>query len=279
MPPLAMALALGAALLHASWNLALARSRDPQLVTAIGMLTGSLLLLPVALLDWRVGLEAWPFIALSAVLELVYFIALAAAYQRADLSLVYPVSRGVAPVLVLVVSALLLGVATSAGQVAGVVLVAAGVLLVRGVARVGHAEARHLGLALAIGGLIASYTLVDKEGLRFASPIAYLVLIILPAALGYLLVLWRIRGGPAIRAAFGPVPAVGGVAIVGAYGLVLMALSLAPAAAVSATRESSVVIATLLAGPLLGERVGARRILGAVVVVAGIAALAAARTG
>ncbi|MBA2254664.1 MAG: EamA family transporter [Chloroflexi bacterium] len=279
MPPLAMALALGAALLHASWNLALARSRDPQLVTAIGMLAGSLLLLPVALLDWRVGLEAWPFIALSAVLELVYFIALAAAYQRADLSLVYPVSRGVAPVLVLVVSALLLGVATSAGQVAGVVLVAAGVLLVRGVARVGHAEARHLGLALAIGGLIASYTLVDKEGLRFASPIAYLVLIILPAALGYLLVLWRIRGGPAIRAAFGPVPAVGGVAIVGAYGLVLMALSLAPAAAVSATRESSVVIATLLAGPLLGERVGARRILGAVVVVAGIAALAAARTG
>jgi drug/metabolite transporter (DMT)-like permease len=277
MTPLALAFALAAAGLHASWNLALARSRDPQLVTAIGMIVGSLVLLPVALLDWRVEPQAWPLIVVSGALELVYFVALAAAYQRADLSLVYPVSRGVAPVLVLIVSVVVLGVGTSVGQVVGVGFVAVGVLLVRGVGRIERHEAGHLGLAVAIGALVASYTVIDKEGLRFASPMAYLVLIILPPAICYTLVLWRVRGRDALQAAIGPVAAAGGVAIVGAYGLVLMALSLAPAAAVSATRESSVVIATLLAGPLLGERVGPRRLMGAGVVVLGIASLALLR--
>jgi drug/metabolite transporter (DMT)-like permease len=80
-----------------------------------------------------------------------------------------------------------------------------------------------------------------------------------------------------MRAGIAPVTVLGGVAIVGAYGLVLAALTMAPAAAVSATRESSVVIATLLAGPVLGETVGRRRLVGAVVVVAGVAILALAR--
>lgn len=274
MPPLALALALGAAVLHASWNLALARSRDPQVVTALAVLIGSLVLLPVAVLRWDVRPEAWPFIVLSGVLELTYFVLLAAAYQRADLSLVYPVSRGVAPVLVLIVSVAVLGAATSTAQITGVLLVAVGVLLVRGLGSIHRREAGQIGLALVVGGLIASYTLVDKQGLRFADPATYLVLILLPAAIGYTLFLGRSRGRAVMRQGVGAVTAVGGVAIVGAYGLVLVALTLAPAAAVSATRESSVVIATLLAGPVLGEAVGARRLAGAAVVVAGIVVLA-----
>jgi drug/metabolite transporter (DMT)-like permease len=177
-------------------------------------------------------------------------------------------------VLVLVVSVLALHAATSVGQVAGVLLVATGVLLVRGLARVHRPEAGQIGLALVVGGLIASYTLVDKQGLQFADPIAYLVLILLPAAVGYTLVLTRLRGAAAIRQGVGVVTALGGVAIVGAYGLVLVALTLAPAAAVSATRESSVVIATLLAGPVLKEVVGPRRLAGAMIVVVGVAVLA-----
>jgi drug/metabolite transporter (DMT)-like permease len=274
MPPLALALALGAAVLHASWNLALARSRDPQVATALAVLIGSAVLLPLALLRWDVRPEAWPFIAVSGVLELTYFVFLAAAYQRAELSLVYPVSRGVAPVLVLVVSVVFLAAPTSVRQVAGVLLVAVGVLLVRGLGTIHRREAGQVGLALFVGALIASYTLVDKQGLRFADPVTYLVLILLPAAIGYTLVLTRMRGRMAMRQAVSAVTAVGGVAIVGAYGLVLLALTLAPAAAVSATRESSVVIATLLAGPVLGEAVGARRLAGAAVVVAGIVVLA-----
>lgn len=274
MPPVALALALVAATLHASWNLSLARSRDTQVATAIAVLVGSLVLLPVALLRWDVRPQAWPFVVLSGALELVYFVFLALAYRRADLSLVYPVSRGVAPVLVLAVSVTLLGARTSAGQVGGVLLVALGVLLVRGLGRVERREAGQIGLALVVGALIAGYTLVDKEGLRYADPITYLVLILLPAAIGYTAVLWRLRGGAAMRAMVGRVTVGGGVAIVGAYGLVLVALSLAPAAAVSATRESSVVIATLLAGPVLGERVGHRRIAGALLVVGGVAVLA-----
>jgi drug/metabolite transporter (DMT)-like permease len=277
MPPIALALALCAAVLHASWNLALARSRDPQIATAVAVLIGSVVLLPLAILRWDVRPEAWPYVALSTVLELVYFVFLAAAYKRAELSLVYPVSRGVAPVLVLIASVAVLGAATSLGQVVGVLLVAFGVLLVRGLGSIDRREAGQIGLALLVGGLIASYTVVDKEGLRYADPITYLVLILLPAATGYALVLARLRGADVVRRGFGRVTAIGGLAIVGSYGLVLVALTLAPAAAVSATRESSVVIATLLAGPVLHEAVGLRRLLGAVVVVAGIVTLAVAR--
>lgn len=277
MPPLALALALVAAVLHASWNLALARSHDPQAATAIAVLAGSLVLAPLALMRWEVRQEAWPFVAVSALLELIYFVFLALAYRRAELSLVYPVSRGVAPVLVLTISITLLHAPTSMGQAAGVGLVALGVLFVRGLGRVQRREAGQVGLALLVGALIAGYTLVDKEGLRYADPVTYLVLILLPAAIGYTAVLLRSRGGAAMRAMVGRTTLGGGVAIVGAYGLVLIALSMAPAAGVSATRESSVVIATLLAGPILGERVGRRRLAGAALVVAGVAVLALAR--
>ena len=90
MPPLALALVLLSATLHATWNLLIARSRDTDVTTAVAVPIGALIFLPFALPTWRIEPEAWPFLITSMVLELVYLALLAAAYGRADLSLIYP---------------------------------------------------------------------------------------------------------------------------------------------------------------------------------------------
>jgi drug/metabolite transporter (DMT)-like permease len=153
-----------------------------------------------------------------------------------------------------------------------VLVIAAGVLLVRGVGS--HATLGDLALALAVGGCIAAYTLVDSRGIRYASPIVYQELSMIPAAVCFLLLTLRRRGRGAVRGAVGGASVAAGFATFGAYILVLAALARAPAASVAAVRETSVVIATALAVPLLHERVGAMRVAGAVLVVLGVVVLA-----
>jgi drug/metabolite transporter (DMT)-like permease len=268
MPASALALALGAAFLHAFWNLILARSRDVEAATAVALVAGIVAFAPVAVLAWDAQPEVWPYVVITSLLQLTYFVLLAAAYGRAELSFVYPIARGSAPVLVLFVGIALLDEAASTAQVGGVLLVAAGVVLVRGIR--GHGSAGDLALALAIGVCIASYTLLDQRGIRYASPVVYQELSMIPATFGFLALTLRRRGRPAVRAAVG-VPAIAaGLATFGAYILVLAALARAPAAPVAAVRETSVVIATALAAPLLRERVGAARLAGAALVVAGV---------
>jgi len=131
-PASALALALAAAALHAGWNVLLARARDVRAATTVALVVGVTLFAPVAALTWEVEGAAVPWIAASAALELAYFALLTAAYRRSDLSLVYPIARGVAPVLVLA-GATLAGAALGGLQALGVLLVGGGVLLVRGV--------------------------------------------------------------------------------------------------------------------------------------------------
>jgi drug/metabolite transporter (DMT)-like permease len=271
--PVALGLVLGAAFLHAFWNLVIARSPDTQAATALALAVGVLAALPFALLRWDVRAEAWPWIGASSALELAYFWLLTQAYGRAQLTLISPPARGMAPVIVLVVSVIVLGVGSSILQVAGVALVAAGVLLVRGLR--GAARWADVALALTIAAAIATYTLVDKQGVQFADPVAYVTLIlVVPAIITVLAVESRGRGR--VLAAISPSTLVGGIASIAAYGLVLAALTIAPAASVAAIREVSIVIATAFAAVLLHERVSPARWLGSVVVVAGIALVVAA---
>jgi drug/metabolite transporter (DMT)-like permease len=151
------------------------------------------------------------------------------------------------------------------------VLVAAGVLLVRGLR--GHATAGDLALALAIGACIAAYTLLDKRGIRYASPVVYQELSMIPAAVAFAAFTLLRRGTQAVRSAVALAPVAAGLATFGAYVLVLAALARSPAAPVAAVRETSVVIATALALPLLHERVGVSRLVGAALVVGGVIAI------
>jgi drug/metabolite transporter (DMT)-like permease len=270
-PTSAFLLALAAAFVHALWNLLLARARDPEAAGAVALVTAVVVFAPVLVLAWELESEAWPYIAASSVLELVYFALLGAAYRRAEVSVVYPLARGVAPVLVLVVGVLALGAETTAVQALGVCLVGAGVLLVRGLRRPSDWTGVLFGLAIACS--IAAYTLVDDEGIRFANAITYLELTLVVPAIGYASGLAWIKGGAALRAEVNVSAFVAGVGMWVAYVLVLAALARAEAAPVAAVRETSIVIATVGAALVLHERVGPSRLAGAVLVAVGVALL------
>ncbi len=269
MPASALGLALAAACLHALWNVLVARARDVEAATAVALLVAAVAYAPLAVATWRVEASAWPYVAASGALELVYFVLLALAYRVGELSVVYPVARGAAPVVVLAAGAIVLGRTVSARQVAGVCLVGAGVLLVRGL----RGDARGVPYGLAIAATIAAYTLVDKDGVRHADAVAYLELVMLVPTVVTAAKVVRARGAAALRREWGVSTVVAGLASFGAYLLVLLALERASAASVAAVRETSVVIAALLARSVLREPVGRGRIAGAVAVAAGIAVL------
>ena len=263
MPLSAVALALGAAFLHAGWNVLLAGSRDTRASTAGILIWGVALLAVPAIVTGGVSSDAIPYIAASAVFELAYFVLLARAYDSGEVSVVYPVARGSAPVVVLVFSAVALKEGVPAGAVAGVLAISCGVLLLARRAR----PARDVWFGLAIGLTIAAYTLLDSEGVERADPIAYLALVVAPCAVAYPLV-------TKVRPDVGARTALTAAATFGAFLMVLAAFRLAPAAPVAAVRESSVVIAAILSAVVLHERVDRWRLAGAVAVAAGVAAIA-----
>jgi drug/metabolite transporter (DMT)-like permease len=269
MPGTALAFALSAAFVHAFWNILLARARNPEAATAVALVVAVVAFAPVTAAVWDVDGRVWPFLVGSAAFELLYFALLAAAYRRAHLSVVYPLARGTAPVLVLLIGIIALGVGTSLRQVAGVVLVALGVLLVRG-ARI-RTDARDVLFWLPIAGCIAAYTLIDKHGIRYSTPLVYLELSMVVPALIYAAAVAAMQGRPSLRAEANAASFVAGLATFGAYALVLAALQRASAASVAAVRETSVVIATALAAAVLKEPVGPVRLAGAVLVAGGVA--------
>lgn len=269
MPLSALLLALAAAVVHATWNLLLSGTEDTHSASAILLLVGTLVFAPVAAVGWRFHSAAIPYVVASSSLETLYLALLATAYSVAAMSFVYPIARGSAPVLVLIVGAVAAGARVSLPAAVGVLLVASGIVLVRGLRSAGRP--RDMALALSVGTCIAGYTLVDKHGITHANPLAYLEVVFGVVAIVYVLAIWRIRGGAALRAAVTPRTLVAGVGFYGSYALVLLALRLAPAASVAAVRESSVVMAAAVLAIGGREQLGPARFLGAVAVVAGIA--------
>jgi drug/metabolite transporter (DMT)-like permease len=269
-PADALALALAAAVLHAGWNVLLRGSEDVEARTTVVLALSLLLFAPVAAATWSVSWSAAPYVAGSAAFEGAYFALLVAGYRRRELSVVYPVARGSAPLLVLLGTAAVLARHVSAGAAAGVCLVAVGVVLVRGVRR----GAEGVPVALAIGCAIAGYTLVDKDGLHHSAALPYLELVLAPVGLAAVALVATRRGTRVLRAELGWSALVAAAASFGAYALVLLALRLAPAPEVAAVRETSVVLAVLLASAFLRERVGVERLAGTVVVAGGVALIA-----
>jgi drug/metabolite transporter (DMT)-like permease len=254
--------------IHAVWNMLLAGAKDSQAFAAIVLLVGGVIGAPAAALDWHFEAAGWPFVIATCVLELTYFALLAYAYTHAELSVVYPLARGLAPVFVLAGAVVLTGATTTLRQVAGVLLVGAGILLVRGIA---GGKGAWLGLTIAC--VIATYTVVDKHGVQYVSPLAYLE--IMSVVTGVVYAAWIVadRGAGALRRELTGRSVAAGIGTFVAYACVLTALKLASAASVAAVRESGVLVATGLAAIVLRERVSVWRAAGAALVVAGVALL------
>ena len=268
MPTAALALALGSAVLHAAWNLLLARARDVQAAAAATFVLSVALVAPFAAVWWSARPSVWPYALASTLLEVVYVVALAWSYGRTDLSIVYPLSRGLAPVLALAAAVVVLGHAASPTEAVGVLLVGIGVVFVPGPR--GHGDARALLAVATIASSVAAYTLVDRVGIHRAGALTYFVLVLA----GPCLVYPPLVGREAMRRALGPAVWMAAVANIGSFVLGLLALRRGAAAPVLAVRSSSIVIATLLAGRLLAEEVGLQRIGASLLVFAGVVMLA-----
>ncbi|MFL5777544.1 MAG: EamA family transporter [Chloroflexota bacterium] len=291
MDPIVIALVAGSALLHVAWNVRLKSAGDPLIAATIGLLVGSLVIVPLALVVWwlsgrdpidptgvALGLA-------SGVIEAVYFVLLAAAYRRGDLSVVYPIARGTAPLLLVVIGVVVLGERLAPAGWVGVACLLVGFLVLqrpwRALApnRSGGRDAA-VGFAFLTGVAIAGYTTIDRVGTRIITPVVYAAILWVTGAI--LLVGWiRLRhagpltaGGPeAVRYA-----AIGGILTLGAYMLVLIALSVAPLTAVAPLRESATVVAAAWGAVRLGEAEdrpdAARRVMASTVIVVGALLLA-----
>lgn len=265
----ALGLALAAAVVHALWNVALARAPRGHDATAVAVALGWLCWTPLAALRWRVEPSVWPYLVVSIVFQLAYFATLSRAYARFPAHAVYPVARGTAPVILLAASALAVG-RLAGCAVAAVAAISAGVLLA-GRAPAAPAAIRH---AVPVAVCIAGYTFIDARGLAHADPVPYLWLVMLPVTLTLLATRAVVgRGTPALRASLRPTTAAVGLGVFGGYGLTLAALGLVTPAAVPAVaslRESSILFVVALGWLAHRDRPTPVTTAGALLVFAGV---------
>lgn len=275
MPPLAIAAALCSAFIHASWNAALKGGRD-RVADAFLIAVGGLLMWGAVAAGWGAPAPAaWPYLAASVLIHLLYWYALFSAYDVGDLSHIYTLSRGSAPLLVALGAALAAHEIPPPMKALGIALVSMGVLCV-GVSP--RAPLRATLWALGTGAAIAAYSLVDALGARAGGD----ALVYVGWTSGLMAVpmmtfaVWR-RGARQLMADAAVAPWRGifiGVISFAGYGLVLWAQTFAPIAQVTALRETSVVFGALIAFLFLRERLGVRRWAGALIVAGGAGLIA-----
>ena len=317
MPPGVFVLVLVVAVLHVAWNTLLKTSGDTLRTAERAMIVGVAVFAPFVLIGWlavgRPGLEPQTvaLAILSGFLEAAYFVCLAEAYRRGDLSVVYPIARGTAPVLSVALGITILGERLAPTGVIGVAALLAGILLVQRPWRVVGAIRAHLArsrqgpggaadetggaivgaaeFAMLTGVTIAAYSAVDSVGARQA-PVWLYAAVAFPVC-AVVLVAWvrlvarrpgrvvsREGAQDAVRAAPWLRAGAAGTISIGAYGLILVAYTLAPLTAIAPLRESSVVIASAWGAIRMGEAVDARdrarRLTGAGLVLLGAVLLA-----
>lgn len=290
MSPTALTLVLTAAVLHATWNLAVKGATGDDRVGFVWLyiVVSSALWLPIGVV-WTIAIHErpdwWWLVGplVSALLHIVYQLVLQRGYAEADLNLVYPLARGAGPMLTFVVAVGVLGQRPGPVEVVGVLAVVCGVLLISlgGLGSGGRPGAERAGVVwgLGTGATIAAYTLWDNHSVNALDvpPVPYFVLGLV-LQLPFLAVLLRNRRDPTpVRdlwsSARGPALVVALCSPL-AYILVLRAMQLAPVALVAAGRESSIVVGAVFGWLVLREPRPARRLFGAVVVLAGIGLIA-----
>lgn len=291
MPLSALALIILAGLIHASWNIAAKKAGGDARFAFFTSVVMMLIWAPVGLwASWGVvphwGWAEWTVVTVSGVLHVLYYIVLLRGYRKADLTVVYPLARGSGPLLSSLVAITLLGEQISAMGMAGIAGVVGGVFLIAGgpgLLRAAHDPAQrrrvHRGMAygLLTGAFIASYTVVDGYGVRFLlmSPILvdYLGNFVRVAVLAPVVLRDRPAAATLWRQQWKYALMVGAVSPV-SYVLVLYAMQVAPLSHVAPAREVSMLFAALIGGHLLGEGDRLQRLLGAVLIAAGVMALA-----
>jgi drug/metabolite transporter (DMT)-like permease len=273
LPAHVVAVVLLAAVLHAGWNVAVRAGHDRRRESALMLAGGAVLALVLLPFLPALPTAAWPYVLISSLLNGVFFILVAEAYAHGGIALAYPLMRGVAPMLTLVTSWLVLGEALPPLAWVGIAVICGGVVALarrRGDA----AEARAARFALANAVVISAYTLNDAVGVRIShTPLTYTLWMFPLSAIPTLLWLSRFTSLHAPSLAEATRGICGAGASIGAYTLVLWAMTRAPVAPVAALRETSILLGVVLARLFLGEHPGRRGWSGAVAIAAGAALL------
>lgn len=273
MSALAFNIVLLAAALHATWNAIVKSGKDKFLTTVLIMLGSasvSLVALPVLPVP---DPASWPFLAVSTLLQVGYFLLVASTYRVADMSLAYPLMRGTAPMIVTLASIPLLGEALPPVALGGIGLICAGILTLALGAR---GNGRGVTLALTTAGVIACYTMVDGVGARLSGDaVAYTLWLNLFSGtpFGLWLLLRRPAGFRAYLRGNWHLGLIGGFGTLASYGLALWAMMQAPIAVVAALRETSILFATAIAFVFLRERIGPGRLAAAALIACGAVAM------
>jgi len=255
--PFVFVLVAGAAVLHVTWNVILKTAGDPLRAAAVGMATAAAVVCPAALVIWlATGQPDVPArtLGLSGFGEALYFSFLASAYRRGDLSLVYPLARGSAPLLAVAIGVGVLGERLSLPGFAGVIALLAGILALQRpwqyLRAAGRASGGAAGFALLTGVTIAVYSAVDSVAVKGTTAVTYAGLIWASGTIFLWAYVWlyRRRGGAVMSADDARFSnrraATGGLITLGAYLLILAAFRVAPLTAVAPLRESAIVLAS-----------------------------------
>jgi drug/metabolite transporter (DMT)-like permease len=281
MPLVAILLLLTSASLHALWNVLLKRSQEKYIAMGWQVLISGFFAFFLLLFTGLPPRSMWPFALLSMALEAVYFILLSNAYSDHDFSLVYPIARGTAPAFLMLWSVLFLKEQVSPGGILGVSLIVCGMVIIGATSliqsRGSQLHLKGVAVALSVALIISLYTLIDGTAVKNgpALPYALTMFLFVPV----LTTTYNIRrfGWSAFLAAWkGPrIPLIlAAVLGVVAYLLALIAYSFAPLSYSGAIREVSVVIGAFLGWMFLEEPMGGTRVLGSLVIFAGILIIA-----
>jgi len=274
----AVILVLIAALCHASWNLLVRRSPVPELTNWFMAFLGGVLALPFAVYYLIIQPPppiGWLFIFGTVVLHIGYFFTLGRAYKHGDLSIVYPVARGLGLALIPVIGVLVLNESVSLMAVIGIIAIFLGVIIVGASSSEGLSvwlrprtllADRGVAFAVATGVLIAGYSNWDKQGVVYVAPLLYMFTVQLGGSVGILPMLRRSYSMDQFYSEFRSrwkVSVAGGIFQFTSYGLVLTAFTIAPVSYVGPLREMAIVFGVLLAAFVLKETIGPVRIIGA----------------
>jgi drug/metabolite transporter (DMT)-like permease len=283
-PPIALGLLIASAALHAGWNLLVKRAGEKQVFTWLALMVGTACFAPLLLVGSSLSAQVWPYVIISALVEMVYFVALTYAYGKGDFSLVYPLARGGAPGLLALWAALFLGERPRAIGLLGLALLLIGLMVVGSAAwwaRGGAGTPSTGGVAAALGVAccISIYSAIDGAAVRLVDPAPYTVLVLGIGATLLAPVMLARYGQRAViaewRANWFRIVMVG-VGTLLAYILALHAYRLAGVSYAGAIREISVVFGALAGWRWLGEGFGVPRTVGSMLIFMGILVIAVA---
>jgi drug/metabolite transporter (DMT)-like permease len=277
MDPFVFFAVLFAACCHAGWNAGIKRTLDPLATTVLIAIGAALVALPgIPFTGWPAS-AAWPWLIASVVIHLFYFAGLIESYAAGDLGQVYPIARGAAPLMTATMTTLFVGERLGLYGWGGIVLLAAGVLLLslRGGRDLARLDRRAVGFALFTAVTVCAYSVVDGIGARAAGAgraTAYSLVLfvgIAPVVVCYALV----RRGNAVFGQMAPhwkTGLGGGALAVISYSIAIWAMTVAPIAIVAALRETSVLFGAIIAVTVLKEPLRPARIGAALMIVCGL---------